>query len=88
MKHFPIECLSKTLGAGCSVVLSRGYGNCRVSNTTVANSWWVQYYNSGDSLIRNTIEITTMPEVVLASADDFSDNRTRLIEWIDALESD
>lgn len=82
------ECLLQTLGAGCSVVLSRGYGNCRVSSTTLANTWWVQYYNSGDNLILNTIEITTMPDVVLASVDDFDDSLTRLVEWIDALEAD
>lgn len=82
------ECLLLTLGAGCSVVLSRGYGNCRVSSTTLANTWWVQYYNNGDSLILNTIEITTMPDVVLASDDDFTDSLARLIEWIEALEAD
>lgn len=82
------DCLLQTLGAGCSVVLSRGYGNCRVSSTTLANTWWVQYYNSGESLILNTIEITDMPDVVLASADDYTDSLARLIDWIDVLETD
>ena len=83
-----LECLVNALGSGPSVVLSRGYGNCRVSSTALADTWWVQYYNNGDNLILNTIEITTLPDVVPASADDYADSVERLAEWIDALQAD
>jgi hypothetical protein len=31
---------------GCSqTALSRGYGNYRITSTTVEHVWWVQYFN-------------------------------------------
>ncbi|MGL1701369.1 hydrogenase expression/formation C-terminal domain-containing protein, partial [Vibrio parahaemolyticus] len=45
------------LGRGSLIVLSRGYGNCRVTNTGTRNVWWARFYNSQDALILNTIEI-------------------------------
>jgi len=45
------------LGKGDTIVLSRGYGNCRVSSTGTRNVWWVQYYNSQDALILNSAAI-------------------------------
>ncbi|MDD2872332.1 MAG: hydrogenase expression/formation protein [Azoarcus sp.] len=77
--------LDGALGAGSVVVLSRGYGNCRVSSTRLANTWWVQYFNSADNLILNTIEVTDMPDVVPAAAEDFGDSVERLAEWIETL---
>lgn len=66
-------------------ILSRGYGNCRVTSTRLANVWWVQYFNSMDSLILNTIEVVDMPEVVLAAAEDYADSIERLGEYIQML---
>lgn len=80
--------IGETLGGGSVVALSRGYGNCRVSSTRLANTWWVQYFNSADSLILNTIEVTDMPNVVPASAEDFGDSIDRVAEWIETLRSD
>lgn len=79
--------LVSSLGTGNAVVLSRGYGNCRITSTALAHTWWVQYYNASDNLILNTIEVTDMPDVVPASADDYADSVSRLAEWIDALET-
>lgn len=63
-------------------MLSRGYGNCRVTSTRLANVWWVQYFNSMDTLILNTIEVVDMPEVVLAADEDYTDTIERLGEYI------
>ncbi len=62
-------------------ILSRGYGNCRVTSTCLENVWWVQYFNSMDTLILNSIEITEMPEIVLASREDLEDLTPRLREY-------
>lgn len=80
-----VEVLQTALGAGAVVVLSRGYGNCRITSTCLTDTWWVRYYNSSDQLILNTIEVTDMPEVALASTEDLADSRARLGEWIDAI---
>jgi hydrogenase-1 operon protein HyaF len=77
--------LDECLGRGSISILSRGYGNCRITATGVARVWWVQYFNSQDALILNTLEITDVPEVARAAAEDLEDSAERLAEvlaWI------
>ncbi len=66
-------------------ILSRGYGNCRITSTRLKNVWWVQYFNSMDTLILNSIEVVGMPDVALASAEDFADSVARLREYLDMM---
>lgn len=77
--------LDQALGRGPASILSRGYGNCRISATGMPRVWWVQYFNSQDVLILNTIEIADVPEVALAAAEDLADSRERLAEVLDWL---
>ena len=78
-----LKYLADKLGVGNTIVLSRGYGNCRVSSTRTNNVWWVQYYNSQDALILNTIEISAIPEVACAAAEDIADSAERLGEILE-----
>lgn len=66
-------------------LLSRGYGNCRITSTRLKNVWWVQYFNSMDTLILNSIEIVGMPDVALAADEDFEDSVERLREYLDMM---
>lgn len=66
-------------------ILSRGYGNCRITSTRLAHVWWVQYFNSMDTLILNTLEVVDMPDVVLAAPEDYQDSIERLGEYIEML---
>lgn len=75
--------MADKLGVGDTIVLSRGYGNCRVSSTNTKNAWWVQYYNSQDSLILNSVEIINVPEVVCAAQEDIDDSAERVFEVMD-----
>ena len=72
--------IAEKVGKGSTVILSRGYGNCRVSSTNTNNIWWVQYYNSQDAMILNSIEIINVPEVVCAAQEDIDDSADRLRE--------
>lgn len=72
--------IAEKTGKGNTVILSRGYGNCRVSSTNTKNVWWVQYYNSQDAMILNSIEIIEVPEVVCAAQEDIDDSAERLRE--------
>lgn len=77
--------LDEHLGRGRVTLLSRGYGNCRITATGIARVWWVQYFNSQDALILNTLEVSDVPEVARASAEDLEDSAERLAEvlaWI------
>jgi hydrogenase-1 operon protein HyaF len=82
-----LDCLSLTLGVGAVTILSRGYGNCRITSTKLPNVWWVQYFNSMDTLILNTIEVSDMPEVALASLEDYEDSIERLGEWLQVMQT-
>lgn len=75
-----LEFLAERLGKGPVTILSRGYGNCRVTSTTTKNVWWVQYFNSQDAIILNTLEVTPVPIVVCASQEDIEDSAERLEE--------
>jgi hydrogenase-1 operon protein HyaF len=78
--------LERALPVGPVAIMSRGFGNCRITSTAARDVWRVQYFNSMSTLILNTIEIVELPEVALAAAEDLDDSRVRLhelIDWID-----
>lgn len=84
-----LEFLDMRLGRGPVDVLSRAYGKCEVINTLVPNLWWVRYYNSMGTLILNSLEVTAVPDVVVAAPEDLADSAERLEEilapyWSDA----
>ncbi|MEF3077286.1 hydrogenase expression/formation protein [Methylobacter sp. Wu1] len=72
--------LEQRLGRGSVTILSRGYGNCRITATGTRFVWWVQYFNSQDTLILNTLEVSDVPSVACASPEDIEDSRERLQE--------
>ncbi len=83
-----MACLEEQLGTGRVVILSRGYGNCRISSTRVPTTWRVVYYNSQDAMILNSIEVVDMPEVACAAPEDLVDSEQRLREvmaWVNRI---
>ncbi|MAY42576.1 MULTISPECIES: hydrogenase expression/formation protein [unclassified Neptuniibacter] len=72
--------LSQVTGTGPVTILSRGYGNCRITSTQIEGLWRVQYFNSTDQLILDTLEITEMPLVACAAQEDLDDSSERLKE--------
>jgi len=77
------QVLDQALPIGPVAMISRGFGNCRITSTGARNVWRVQYFNNMNTLILNTIEIVDLPEVALAATEDLEDSRTRLAELID-----
>lgn len=75
-----IAFLDHHLGTGRVTLLSRGYGNCRITNTCMPNCWRVVYYNSQDTVILNTVEVVSVPEVALAAPEDLQDSFERLAD--------
>lgn len=75
-----IAYLDHQLGTGRVLLLSRGYGNCRITNTRHPHCWRVVYYNSMDSVILNTVEVVDMPEVAMAAPEDLRDSHERLAD--------
>ncbi|MBZ4023096.1 hydrogenase expression/formation protein [Rhodobacter sp. TJ_12] len=77
--------LDETVGEGAVTILSRGYGNCRITATALPHVWRVQFFNSMDALILDTFEVTTMPEVALAAREDLEDSAGRIREVLEAI---
>ncbi len=79
--------LDEQLGRISFSVLSRGFGNCRITATALPYVWWVQYFNNMEKLILNSIEIVDVPAVALAAQEDYDETIVRLDEWIVSIES-
>lgn len=77
--------LDEALGQGSVTILSRGYGNCRITATAQSHVWRVQFYNSMDTLILDTFEVTAMPEVAIAAPEDLADSARRIREVLEAI---
>jgi hydrogenase-1 operon protein HyaF len=77
--------LDELLGEGPVAILSRGFGNCRITSTQAANIWRVRFYNSMSTLILDTLEVVDIPEAARAAPEDLDDSRERLgelLEWM------
>lgn len=75
-----LDWLDRACGRGAVEILSRGYGNCRITQTALPHVWRVQFFNSMDTLILDTFEVTSVPEVALAASEDLSDSAARIRE--------
>lgn len=75
--------LEEQLGPGAVTILSRGYGNCRITSTSIRNVWWVRYFNSRDAIVLNTIEVVDVPNVACAAPEDLKDSAQRLGEILE-----
>lgn len=74
--------IDQLLEGGSAVILSRGFGNCRISSTAARDVWRVQYFNNMNTLILNTIEVVDMPEVALAAREDMVESAERLADLV------
>jgi hydrogenase-1 operon protein HyaF len=80
------QVMESALPVGPVAMISRGFGNCRITSTLLRGAWRVQYFNNMNTLILNTIEVVDVPEAALAAAEDLEDSKARLAElvaWMD-----
>jgi hydrogenase-1 operon protein HyaF len=78
--------LDRMLGAGTIGLFSTGYGKCTVTATGWRHVWRVRYFDGTNKVLLDTLEITRIPEVVVASADDLADSLSHLREIVEWLE--
>lgn len=75
-----MEFLQKTLGDGPVQLISHGYGACKITATGARHVWSVQFFNSMNTIILDTLEIGDTPAAACAAEEDFRDSAERLRE--------
>jgi hydrogenase-1 operon protein HyaF len=75
--------LDEVLGTGPVGILSRGYGECRITSTAVPDVWWVRYYNATGRLILNTLEVVDIPIAACAAPEDLEASARRLRDLLE-----
>ncbi|TYL72545.1 hydrogenase expression/formation protein [Bradyrhizobium cytisi] len=84
MSPVDMSFLQDTIRNGPIQLVSRGYGTCRVLSTGIRHVWSVQFFNTMDTIILDTLEVGGVPTVALAADEDFEDSAERLQEIIEA----
>jgi hydrogenase-1 operon protein HyaF len=79
-----IAFLQESLGTGPVRIVSHGYGSCRIQATAVHGVWSVQFFNTMDTILLDTVEVGDVPIVACAAEEDFRDSAVRLREIEDA----
>lgn len=80
MTEMDMEFLHSVLKDGPVRLHSKGYGTCRVLATGARNVWSVQFFNSQDQVILDTLEIGGVPKAARAADEDLQDSAERLTE--------
>jgi hydrogenase-1 operon protein HyaF len=78
------EVLTTVLGQLPLVIRGGGYGSCRIFATGLRHVWAVQYLNSMDKVILDTLEIGGVPVAALAAREDLAESAGRLEEMMKA----
>jgi hydrogenase-1 operon protein HyaF len=84
MTPVDLNVLAETLGTGGLTILSRGYGNCRITACAARGVWRTSYFNSDDSMILDVVEVGDVPAAALAAREDVADAADRLEQVISA----
>ncbi|MDA9465075.1 hydrogenase expression/formation protein [Bradyrhizobium sp. CCBAU 53415] len=84
MSVIDLAFLQQSVGNGPLQLVVRGYGTCRVQATRIRNVWSVQFFNSTDNIILDTLEVGGVPIIALAADEDFQDSAERMKEIIKA----
>ena len=96
LSQFPMtpedaEFLQQTLGPGQTLIQSGGASPTVWRETGVSGVWWGEVYGADRKVVLRTIEITRMPELAIAPADDVASGleefRGRLPEILAAAET-
>jgi hydrogenase-1 operon protein HyaF len=81
------EVLTTVLGQIPLVIRGGGYGSCRIFAAGLRHVWALQYLNSMDKVILDTLEIGGVPVAALATREDLAESAARLPEMMKAYAS-
>jgi hydrogenase-1 operon protein HyaF len=81
-----IAWLEAMLGEGTVAIFSTGYGKCTVTATGWRHVWRVRYFDGANRVLLDTLDITRIPEVVMAAPEDLASSLEHLREMVGWLE--
>ncbi|AMA61602.1 hydrogenase accessory protein HypB [Bradyrhizobium sp. CCGE-LA001] len=84
MNSVDLAFLQQSIGNGPVQLICRGYGTCQVQATRVRNLWSVQFFNSNDSIVLDTLQVGDVPTEVLAADEDYEDSAERFRDIMEA----
>jgi hydrogenase-1 operon protein HyaF len=74
--------LQQALGEGEVQATLTAQGSSRIRETRVAGVWWVEHFGQDRELVAESIEVTLIPDILKAAADEIApaarDLRTRI----------
>jgi len=77
------ETIINTLGQGEVSARLDALGPSDIYETRFSGVWLITHYNESDNVISRFIEITDIPDILRAQAEDMSDAVERLLEELD-----
>ena len=77
------ETIINTLGQGEVSARLYALGPSDIYETRFSGVWLITHYNESDNVISRFIEITDIPDILRAQAEDMSDAVERLLEELD-----
>lgn len=80
------ELLRATLADGEVHAQINAIGNTEVRETLYPGVWWVTYYNVEGDIVADLLEVTAIPEILKAPADDIREGLAHLRELLTQLE--
>ena len=76
------EQLKQLLGEGEVSATIDSLGPSHIRETAIAGVWWVTHHNAEDEVLTEFIEVTTLPEILKAQAEDVRDAPQQLQDVI------
>jgi hydrogenase-1 operon protein HyaF len=80
------EELEELLGCGDVDITLKAAGKSEIWETRFSGVWWVRHFSGDDRIAAETIEITSIPEILIAHRSDISAASKRLEREISALQ--
>ena len=74
--------LRETLGTGEVHADVEALGPTRIQETGIHGVWWITHYNAHDQVIAEFIEVTAIPQMLKAHADDMREGLDALNEQL------
>lgn len=83
LDHLPLNpadhCFLDTISQGHARIVLKGYGDAIAEKTRFSRLWRVRFFNVHSKLILDTLEVATVPSIVMATPEDWRVSQQTLL---------